>query len=130
MTKQQLKQLIKEVVKEMNLKGLIDQPKDDYDPSVTKINPFDDKDFAMKSKVLNTMSILIDKENKTFVQNGVSDTQKIVDDLVANIGNLNLSGVQLAMMKLESLWNKIKMKYPKHNEKYLGFKNEVLTQLQ
>lgn len=139
MTKQELKQLIREIVQEMDLKSLAKEPRDSFDPTdiksstpfgfKTKINPFDDKDFAMKSKVLHVMSNYIDRKKGTFVKDGISVTQKLVDEVMRAIGNMDLNSYNKNIKLLDKEWSLVSDQYPEINNKYMSFKEEVLSQL-
>lgn len=132
MNKKQLKELIKHLIQEMDLRSLANDPRDYFDPTSieTKINPFDDKDFAMKSKVLNVMSNYIDRKKGTFVKDGISVTQKLVDDVVRSIGNLNVVDYVKYIKLLDKEWSLVSNQYPKINDKYIEFKKDVINQLQ
>lgn len=132
MNKKQLKKLIKHLIREMDLRSLANDPRDYFDLTSieTKINPYDDKDFAMKSKVLNVMSNYIDRKKGTFVKDGISVTQKLVDEVVKSIGNLDLNNYIKYIKLLDKEWSLVSNQYPKINDKYIEFKKDVINQLQ
>lgn len=140
MKKKELKSLIQEVLYEMNLQGLVNEPRDPFDPTnsqddksgtfpTTKINPYDDKDFAMKSKVLHVITNYIDRKKRIDIKAGISETQKIVDAVVYAIGNIDLDNYNKNIKLLDVEWNSIAEKYPEINNKYIDFKKEIVNQL-
>jgi len=140
MKKKELKSLIQEVLYEMNLQGLENEPRDPFDSTnsqddkngtfpATKINPYDDKDFAMKSKVLHVITNYIDRKKRIDIKAGISETQKIVDAVVHAIGNIDLDNYNKNIKLLDVEWNSIAEKYPEINNKYIDFKKEIVNQL-